>query len=139
MKIVSFTYCESVSKNEVGGQLVICGPLLTLTPVNLPSTYSFVVSFGVYDINKGDDNRIKIEFKDCHDKIISMNETNQFDLPKEMKNSMQPVGIQVNVEFRNVVLKEEGTYTTTITINGKCIGTYPIDVICNKDGISGEI
>lgn len=60
-KIVSFTYCDNVA-NDMNGNPIITRPLQMITPMAIPSNFTFSISFGVYDIDKIEKNCINIDF-----------------------------------------------------------------------------
>ena len=134
MKIVSFTYCNDVINDNIGNPL-IAGPLQMLMPINIPANYSFSVSFGVYDLGKTGDNKFRVEFIDSDENIIADNDLTIPDFPDKVKVSNNPLGIQINIGFRNIILNKEGTYKTLIYHNGNKVGEYAIEVVKNKDEV----
>ena len=126
-KIVSFTYCDNVA-NDMNGNPVITRPLQMILPMVIPSNFTFSISFGVYGINKIEKNRINIDFLDPDDVVISNNELILPDIPREISETPDPVGIQINVEFKNTYIKEEGEYKTRIILNDSKLGEFPINV-----------
>ena len=132
MEIRSFTYCNDVI-NDSNGYPLISGPLQILMPINIPANFSFSISFGVYDLNRNGHNRFEVEFIDADGNKIAYNDLNIPDFPNEIKKSKNPICIQINVGFRNIVLNKEGRYKTLIKYNGEKEFEYPIDVIVNKD------
>ncbi len=126
-KIVSFTYCDNV-ENDMNGNPIITRPLQMILPMAIPSNFTFSISFGVYDIDKIEKNRINIDFLDPDDVVISNNELILPDMPREISETLAPVGIQINVEFKNTYIKEEGEYKTRIILNGCKLGEFPINV-----------
>lgn len=127
MNIVSFVYCEdTVDQN---GKTVIINPMQMFTPVGIPSNYSFVISFGIFDYEKDRENSINIIFKSPEGKKLVESKIDVPMLPDEARNATLPIGLQFNLGFRNVVLERPGEYTTIIEINGKELGIYPINVV----------
>ena len=126
-KIVSFTYCDNVA-NDMNGNPIITRPLQMITPMAIPSNFTFSISFGVYDIDKIEKNCINIDFLDPNDVVISNNELILPDMPREINETPDPVGIQINVEFKNTYIKEEGEYKTRRILNGSKLGEFPINV-----------
>ena len=132
MKIVSFTYCNDVT-NDGNGNPMIVGPLQMLMPINLPANYSFSISFGVYDITKNGNDEIEVGFYDRDNTQIALNRIIIPSLPKELSGANNPIGLQINVGFRNVILQNSNEHYAEIKINGNFLGKYPIDVVVNED------
>ena len=128
MDIMSFVYCED-AVNDQSGKNVIIGPLQMFAPINLPSNYSFVVSFGLYDFDKDGGNKVKVVFKSPNNEDLAESVMDLPPLPEEARNSKTPIGVQINISFRNVVLKEPGQYKTEVSINDNLLGSYPINVV----------
>ena len=127
MKVVSFTYCEDV-QNDPQGRAVIIAPMQMIIPQFLPTAYSFNVSFGISDVPK-EGFSITTEFWNPLGIKVSDNKFQVPSLPVEkidLPNA--PLGLQVNVGFRNVVLDTKGEYKTKILINNEEYGVYPIEV-----------
>lgn len=131
MKIVSFVYCNDV--NNENGNTILISPMQMLTPIGIPSNYSFTVSFGLLDrYEKFNNNEVIIKFVDDTDKEISKNVFTFPPLPEELKKSPDPIGIQINIGFRNVILEKAGIFSTVIECNNSELGRYPIDVFVPK-------
>lgn len=132
MKIVSFTYCEDVQNDQNGKPMIIC-PMQFMAPISLPTNYSFCASFGVFNIPKNGFS-IKFQFLDPDGNVVQGAENNMLVPPipdEQIKNKKIPLGIQVNMGFRNIVLRERGEYKSRIILNGEIVGTYPIEVFIN--------
>lgn len=131
MEIVSFTYCEDVQNNECGKSVIIA-PIQMLTPVSLPTNYSFTVSFGIYDIPK-DGFEIRLDFFDSEENAISENKMMFPPIDeKEVLDIDSPLGVQINMGFRNLIFRNEGKYISKIYLNGELYGEYPIYLVCAK-------
>lgn len=131
MEIVSFTYCEDVQNNECGKSVIIA-PIQMLTPVSLPTNYSFTVSFGIYDIPK-DGFEIRLDFFDSEENAISENKMMFPPIDeKEVLDIDSPLCVQINMGFRNLIFRNEGKYISKIYLNGELYGEYPIYLVCAK-------
>lgn len=131
MKIVSFAYCEDIQNNPQG-QTIVIGPLQMLITKYIPTDYSFNISFGIYNVPK-EGLLINTGFYSPNGEEISNNvlRVPQFSDEKISYPNL-PLGIQVNIGFRNIPFESQGEYKTIIKINGKECGTYPIEVYCAK-------
>jgi hypothetical protein len=132
MEIVSFVYCDDVIENNSNHSSTIIAPMQMFLPVGLPSNYSFSISFGLYGLNKLGNDEIEISFLDPNKQCIAENKMIVPSLPDPIKQSKQPVGAQINIGFRNVVLNYEGKHYTVIKVNGEKLGEYPIHVNLRK-------
>lgn len=134
MEIVSFVYCEDV-QNDPQGKAMIIGPMQLMPVVNVPTNYSFCASFGIYNIPKNGF-LIKFEFIDPDGDVVQGG-LNQMMVPTipddKIINSKLPLGIQVNMGFRNIILKKVGRYEAKIYLNDEFINGYPIEVLLNAD------
>ena len=131
-KITTFVYCEGVERPQDSSNLNIINPIQLLTPMFIPSMYSFSIVVGILDFDTSLENSIRITFKqDVKDELII--DTNTLTIPpQEQKDISLPKNMQgfmANMEFKNVALREAGTYKTTVYFNGVELGEYPISVI----------
>ena len=108
MKISSFICCNDV-KVEQDGQSKLLGPLQIFDLVNIPSAYSFTISIGLLDVKENDQFGvlIKNENGDTVKKIFPI------VIPKFPDNidETNPVGMQLNIEVKNLVFDSEGVHT----------------------------
>lgn len=132
--ISSFTYCDSIQTEMTsqGPQPKIVRPLQVLTPIALPSNYSFAIACNIVDFDVKIENSVRICFVSPSGQIV--NDTNEikFQIPREQIKVNRPSVMQFNLDMRNVILREEGTYVTRIFINGDQIGEYKIAVVVGE-------
>lgn len=129
LKITSFVYCSAIEQTPAGPALK--GILQYLAPKMFPTEYSFSISFGVYDLGKMENLKVRYVFKDPNGEIV--NDTKQFDIPiSEDMQKHNHIGIQLNLDLKNVVLREQGEYFSEVYINENIAGKYPIDVILQE-------
>ncbi|OUN38302.1 hypothetical protein [Massilimicrobiota sp. An80] len=127
MKIQSFVYCEDI-QNDPQGKTVIVGPLQMIITKYIPTDYSFNISFGIFNVPK-DGFSINTEFYNPKGEKISENVLTAPQFPEEKINFPDlPLGVQINIGFRNISFEIQGEYKTVIKINGQECGTYPIEV-----------
>lgn len=134
MEIVSFTYCEDV-QNDPQGKPMIIGPMQHMLVINFPTNYSFCASFGIFNIPK-EGFLIKFDFVDPDGNVVqgAMNNMMVPPIPEnQIQNPNIPLGIQVNMGFRNIILTKAGRYCANIYLNGKFIQSYPIEVLLNAN------
>lgn len=135
-KLTNFIYCinaERVPSNDGKGDSInAIGVLSALTPEFVPGTFSFSIIFSILDIDVSGNNAIQIilskkgEDKPLVDSGIinlpSMPDTNEIGLPSEYK------GLNMSMDFRNVIFETEGTYNTAVFFNGQLLANNPIYV-----------
>lgn len=136
-RIVSFSYCEMV-QNEVSSGIPkahIVGPLIVLAVPFIPTTFSFSVSIGISGIDIAEPNKIQYKLlspsgniiHDTNEIILPIDRTAPAKLPKMYR------GIQLNIDLRNLVLKEEGEYESLIVVNGEKLKGYNLPVVVEHD------
>lgn len=135
-KLTNFIYClnaERTSVNDGNGESVnAIGVLSALTPEFVPGTFSFSIIFSVLDIDISGNNTIRIVFsKKGEDKALvnsgiinipPMPDTKEIDLPSEYK------GLNMSMDFRNVIFETEGIYSTEVFFNNQLLAENPIYV-----------
>lgn len=129
-KLTNFIYCinaERVPSNEGKGESInAMGVLSALTPEFVPGTFSFSIIFSVLDVDVSTNNTIQIKFsKDGEEKnlvntgVITIpplpNDDDVIRLPKEYK------GLNMSMDFRNVIFETEGLYNTSVIFNGSLL------------------
>lgn len=135
-KLTNFIYCinaERVPANDGSGDSInAMGVMSALTPEFIPGTFSFSIIFSVLDVDVSENNTIQIIFsKDGEDNnlvnsgIITIPPISNMDevgLPNEYK------GLNMSMDFRNVIFETEGLYNTSVLFNGKLLETNSIYV-----------
>lgn len=128
MKLVSFVYCQDAIIDNAGNPTIVA-PLQMLAPVNLPTNFSFAISFGLLGkVEEYEGKEVITTIKNPDKVDISKNLFVMPSIPDELKGSVNPIGIQINVEFKNVVLDKEGVYTAVVEMGGDILKECPIDV-----------
>lgn len=129
IKIVSFVYCNGIEPAPEGP--AIRGVLQFLAPKMFPTEYTFSVSMGLFDVAGEETLNIRYVFKNSQNKIL--HDTGEVQLPvREDFKEKKHLGVQLNLDLKNVVLEEEGEYSSEVYINGKLGGTYPISVVLSE-------
>lgn len=131
--ISNFMYCERIEPGP-NGQLLLTNPLLIINPMFVPGMFSFGVVFGIKDMNLDENHALRLLFLSPDEKDAPIIDTNNLPLARETLSGQKiglPVeeqGVMLNLDFRNVVLKSEGTYKTVIILDGVTLGEYSIYV-----------
>lgn len=129
-RIKTFLYCENIENQitPVGPKTSLNGPLAALRPVFIPGMFSFSIFMSMEDVELETSHRFKIIFKheETGEVIIDTGDGEipsqnvEGNLPKEIR------GIMLNMDFRNVILRNEGYYVSEIYFDGEPIGEFPI-------------
>ncbi len=135
-RLNNFIYCmnaERVSNEGKGDFINAMGVLSVLIPEFVPGTFSFSIVFSVLDIDVSKNNSIQIVFsknKDTNPLVNSgvimippvPDEDGGVRLPNEYR------GLNMSMDFRNVVFEEEGVYNTAVYCNGELLANNLIYV-----------
>lgn len=127
-QIVSFVYCDKVQQKFVNGQLQpqVVQPLTFLSPINFPSNYSFSIVCSFNGINTFEKNTLEVRLLSPTKKLVES--TGKINLEIDDKNSeTDNVSMTFNLDFHNIIFREEGEYTTEIILNDVLLGSYPIE------------
>lgn len=133
-RLGNFIYCLNAERvpavNGKGDTINAMGVLSALTLEFMPGTFSFSIIFSVLDVDASQRNEIQIIFSKEDTVLIDsgvisippIESTDNYDLPKEYK------GLNMSMDFRNVIFKEEGLYQTKVMFNGQEVGINEIYV-----------
>lgn len=125
-RLTNFIYCLNVERIQAidgkGESINAIGILSAITPEFVPGTYSFSVVFSVLDIDFSGNNTIQIIFskEGVQEPLVDsgvialspMADENEIGLPKEHR------GLNMSMDFRNIVFESEGLYHTTVYFDG---------------------
>lgn len=134
-KLTSFVYCvnaERVPALEGKGEGInAIGVVSALMPEFVPGTFSFSIIFSILDVDTTKENKIRIVFKD--NKGRYMVDTGDLGLPANsdegvLKLPAEYRGLNLSMDFRNVVFEENGEYCTEIYFNDSFLSSNPIYV-----------
>lgn len=128
-QIVSFIYCDKIQQKIINGQLQpqVVQPLSILSPINIPSNYSFSIVCTFNGLNVNEKNTLEVRFLSPIKKIVGS--TGKINLEIDDKNNKaSSVSMTFNLDFHNIILSEEGEYTTEIDLNDTLLGSYSIEV-----------
>ena len=120
--VSSFVYCDNVKSEMVNNveQTQIMNVLQAITPIAIPTHFTFYISFclsGITDVN----NLLNVTLKMNHEEVIFS--TGDFEIQANNQNTLQ-----MNMEFRNLVLLKEGILSTYIQVNNVELAHYDIEV-----------
>ncbi|HBA46225.1 MAG TPA: hypothetical protein DCZ91_00165 [Lachnospiraceae bacterium] len=135
-KLTNFIYCinaERVAANDGSGNSInAIGVMSALTPEFVPGTFSFSIIFSILDMDISGNNTVQIVFsKDGERNILvdsgiiaipPMPDVDEVGLPNEYK------GLNLSMDFLNVIFESEGLYSTSISFNGQLLATNSIYV-----------
>lgn len=132
-KISSFTYCSNIKREiiEDGSSKVIINSLSELKLAVLPTYYTFGFLCVVSGIKPDESNCLEIILKSPEGRTLESMKIEKCTPPKEKVCFGQPdktYTLQLDGEFRNTLLKESGSYETTVRFNGRELGAYYINV-----------
>lgn len=136
MPIVStFFYCESTNKpSQPTEKLIVTNPYSIIRPPYLPTVFSFSVVIHILDFDLTEAShslRLIFKKKDSESVIINTNNMSIPSTPKEFQSQSLPQeaqGLNINMEFLNVDLKDSGFYVTEVYVDEEKLGEYPIYV-----------
>ena len=134
-KLTSFVYCINAERvpalDGKGEGINAMGVVSALMPEFVPGTFSFSVIFSILDVDIAKENKIRIIFKD--NKNAHMIDTGDLALPANSDDSVLKLpsehrGLNLSMDFRNVVFEENGEYCTEIYFNESLLSSNPIYV-----------
>lgn len=128
----SVLYCEGISQMDTPGgtKQQINGLMVNMRPMFVPGLFSFSIVIPIKGLDLMRQHEVQIMFKcretgevslDTGKNIIHATEA-ETDLP------LEETGIVMNLDFRNVIINNEGYYDTEVYIDGEMIGKGPIYV-----------
>jgi hypothetical protein len=129
--VTSFTYCDNIQTEPTpqGQKSNIINPLNVLAPVAIPGNYSFAISCAIAGLKEAEPNTVQIQFVTGSGNVINDTGVISIQMPQKKANQNQPTVLQFNFDLRNLVLPEEGIYTTRVYANGEMIEERKILVI----------
>ena len=135
-KVSMFVYAEGsqINVNPQGEQqILIINPQLVFTPMFVPGQFSFSINLGIMEIDLDVEHVVRLIFWGPNDKTKSLADTAdtvripiQKDNPKKLPPDMR--GLMLNMDFKNVILAENGTYLTEVYIDNVKFEEFPIKV-----------
>ena len=129
--LTNFVYCAdsqlSSDLNAINALNVLCA----LKSDCLPGAITFSVVFSLLGVDNEKENKIKLVFQqDFGTKEILFN-SGEITIPKVKKeeiNDKNLTSINLRFEFKNILFKESGLYSTKIYLNDELLGERLITV-----------
>ncbi len=132
-KVSTLFYCLGTDKQgDINAPLNAVGILPALTPEFIPSAFSFSIVIGIVGIKDDKVHTMDIIFKDNYGNPLV--EAKSINLPFNDANAtgldlpIEASGIMLGMDLKNVILKENGMYSTSVTFDGVHLGDYDIYV-----------
>lgn len=132
-RVENFVYCLNAEripvKGKQGDTINAMGVLSVISPEFIPGSFSFSIVFSILGMDLNNTNQIRIQFKDDSQKVLidtdnlsipPMSSDNEMHLPKEY------CGLNLSMDFRNVVFERDGLYNTVVMLNEEIIGSAEI-------------
>lgn len=128
-----FLYCDGVQAQGALPQMSInvLNPKIVFTPMFIPGQYSFSVVIGIVGLDvEEEDHKYQYIFSGPNgEEIINSGEFmtqrpigNPFKLPPDKRGGM------ISLDFKNVIMNENGVYSSEIICDKESLGKYPIYV-----------
>lgn len=127
--LANFIYCLNaeriISPDMQSENINAIGIISTIIPEFVPGTFSFSIIFSILDIDTKEHNNIRITFSQ-YDSKIPLVDSGIIQLPPlpenhEIKIPNQYSGLNMTMDFRNVIFEKEGLYNTCIYFNGNLL------------------
>lgn len=129
-KIISFLYCES-SQNDLtpaGPKLHLIGPMLKLSPMFIPSMFSFSILINIGDMDINSSHILRFVFKSPKGEEASIIDTGDviIQIPDDIDPADEIHALMLNMDFRNIPLRHKGVYKGQVYFDKILLGEYPI-------------
>lgn len=111
---------EVFNPNPAGNELMIKNPKIALTPEYVPGQFSFFLIFSLLDL---EEKGYKMAFVFRHEEtgeVAVAQDSLPFDFKKDNPEVLNPNinGTIINLHLNNIILKHEGKYSFTVTLDG---------------------
>lgn len=136
VRINNFIYCLNAERIPApdGNRDAVnaMGVLSILTPEFVPGTFSFSIVFSILGVDTiNQNNKIRIIFGDTENHTLV--DTGDIVLPPkpegdDLELPIEYQGLDMSMDFRNVIFEKEGIYGTQIIWNGEKLGDCMIYV-----------
>ena len=131
--VSTFLYSEhsTVEQFPERQRMCIVSPCHVFTPAYIPASISFSVLFGILALDGSIRHIINFLFYGPNEGEPPLVDKGDFVIEENSKPSQLPLDMQgtiVNMNFRNIPFKREGTYKSVILVDGNKIGVFPIQV-----------
>jgi len=135
-KITTFAFGTTVANisEKQGPTPHLVAPQVVLRPAFIPSNFSFGVTFGIRGVDIT--NHIMLRFFISSPSGTIVHDSGDTELPVVGKKDTLPAeyqGLVVNLDLRNIVIKEEGIYSLVVYINGEELTHQEIPIFKGKE------
>ncbi len=132
-KVSTFIYCLGTDRPNVPNAPINANGILNiLVPEFIPSTFTFSIVVGIVGMEDKIPYLLDIVFYDCHDKPLVEAKGIKVSLPDTDANILGlpdgAKGLMLSMDFKNVIIRDEGMYSTSVSLNGQKLGDYDIYV-----------
>lgn len=128
-EVKNFLYCERVGFNIINDkpESTLTNPFMVLSPKFIPGTISFSMFIAISEDDRENSHNFRIIFKKVGEEENLIDTQNQ-SLPQLPNEGLpeESSGYMLNMDFRDVVIRNQGKYESQVYFDGKLIGTYPI-------------
>ena len=141
--MISFVYCDKITKefNPANGAMNrnISSQLNDLRPINIPGNFTFSIACSISHVDADQNNHIAFCFISPEGKELLPRI--EADIPRGalVAPTGETANLNMDVEYRNLILMSEGLYKTQVIFNDEILGEYPIEVkkaVINYDNIN---
>ena len=130
----NFIYCLNATRtqgtNGAGDMVNAMGILSALTPEYIPGAFSFSIILSILDFDTEKKSSVSIILFSPTKEVFNSGEIELPLMPQD-SSIMIPneyTGMNLCMDLRNVILEEEGLYTTKVLLDGEEIGKSDIYV-----------
>ncbi|MGD7021746.1 DUF6941 family protein [Rossellomorea vietnamensis] len=123
-----------VSEDVYGSdrELIIKNPLNSISPYSLPGNFSFVIAFSIIDLIRDTSYHLTIELKDPNKKDVIQKQELDFSYNPPPQVAEKVKSGAMNLAFNNVVFKQEGIHTLTVSVTGG--NSHSIEILVHPSG-----
>ena len=133
-RLANFIYClnaeRRVATDGVGESMNAMGVLPIITPEFVPGSFSFSIIFSIQGVDTEKANTMQILFSKGDVILVDSGVITMPPMPtlKDDGLPMEYKGLNMSMDLRNVVFREDGLYTTTIILNNENLRSNSIYV-----------
>lgn len=131
VRLTNFVYCADSRLSNEKNAVDALNILPVFKPSCFPGPYTFSIVFSLSGVDENNRSRIRIEFQQDFDTKEILFNSGEIIIPEFKKDNLTEskiTGINFRFEFKNIVFKENGLYTTKIYFNDELLGERMIPV-----------
>ncbi|MBU8564515.1 hypothetical protein [Bacillus licheniformis] len=123
--------CENAFND--GKQIIIKNPYSIISPVNIPSNFSFNLAFSIIKVpaptDEADAALLQFRLKDPDGNDIVISDALTIKVGNQEEDSQKYMYGDANFNFSNIEFLKEGNYNLEMHLEGRCKKTIEIPVI----------